>query len=317
MAAMMQGCGVQAIGILCSSPAVSSSSSSSVQLPRSGLLGARWGHVREMGISSCRSKVAHAGIAVRASVVEEGKVTPLVTTEQVGEAEVGQRQELFNKIAPMYDSLNDWLSLGQHRVWKRMAVAWSGAKRGDRALDICCGSGDVSFLLAGKVKPTGSVVGLDYAQEQLDVAARRESESSFAGGRRIDWRLGDALALPFEDGSFDAVTMAYGLRNVASVPLALKEIHAVLKPGAKASILDFNRSENEDVVGFQGWMLDNLVVPVASQFGMQEEYAYLKTSIARFPTGPQQEELAISAGFSTAVHYELAGGLMGVLVLTK
>lgn len=257
-----------------------------------------------------------APVRVRAAV-KAGE--PLVATEQVGEEEVGQRQELFNRIAPVYDSLNDWLSLGQHRVWKRMAVAWSGAKRGDRALDVCCGSGDVSFLLADKVKPAGSVVGLDYAQEQLDVAARREFESSFgsADARRIEWRLGDALALPFEEGSFDAVTMAYGLRNVASVGLALEEIYAVLKPGAKASILDFNRSENEGVVGFQGWMLDNLVVPVASQFGMQEEYAYLKTSIARFPTGAQQEELAVAAGFSKAVHYELAGGLMGVLVLTK
>lgn len=239
-----------------------------------------------------------------------------MTTEQVGEKEVEQRQELFNKIAPMYDNLNDWLSLGQHRVWKRMAVAWSGAKQGDRVLDICCGSGDVSFLLKSKVQPTGSVVGLDFAQEQLDVAAQCELESSYSSFR-IDWQLGDALALPFENGSFDAVTMAYGLRNVASVPLALKEIHAVLKRGSKASILDFNRSENDGVLGFQGWMLDNLVVPVASQFGMQDEYAYLKTSIARFPTGREQEEIAVAAGFSKAVHYELAGGLMGVLVLTK
>lgn len=241
-----------------------------------------------------------------------------VTTEQVGEREVGQRQELFNKIAPMYDSLNDWLSLGQHRVWKRMAVSWSGVKPGDRVLDICCGSGDVAFLLKSKVSPSGSVVGLDFAQEQLDVAAERELESSYGSAEpRIEWRLGDALALPFEDGSFDAVTMAYGLRNVASVPLALEEIYGVLKPGKRASVLDFNRSERAEVVRFQGWMLDNLVVPVASQFGMQEEYAYLKTSIARFPTGQEQEKLALAAGFAKAVHYELAGGLMGVLVLTK
>lgn len=250
---------------------------------------------------------------MRASAVAK----PLVTTEQVGEQEVEQRQELFNKIAPMYDNLNDWLSLGQHRVWKRMAVSWSGAKQGDNVLDICCGSGDVAFLLKAKVRPTGTVVGLDFAQEQLDVAAEREQQQSFSDAARIDWRLGDALALPFEDGTFDAVTMAYGLRNVASVPLALQQIWNVLKPGSRASVLDFNRSENESILGFQGWMLDNLVVPVASQFGMQDEYAYLKTSIARFPTGREQEEIAMEVGFSNAVHYELAGGLMGVLVLTK
>lgn len=308
MAAMLQGCALQATMNFCSSPGTSSS----VQVPRSGL---RWTHGKDVELVSRTAKMPRPGIT--AAVMEKGKVTPLVATEQVGEAEVGQRQELFNKIAPMYDSLNDWLSLGQHRVWKRMAVAWSGAERGDRVLDICCGSGDVSFLLAAKVRPSGSVVGLDYAQEQLDVAARRELDSSYFTGPKIDWRLGDALALPFQDSTFDAVTMAYGLRNVASVPLALQEIHAVLKPGAKASILDFNRSENEGVVGFQAWMLDNLVVPVASQFGMQDEYAYLKTSIARFPTGLQQEQLALAAGFSKSVHYELAGGLMGVLVVTK
>lgn len=251
---------------------------------------------------------------MRASAVTK----PLVTTEQVGEREVEQRQELFNKIAPMYDDLNDWLSLGQHRVWKRMAVSWSGAKQGDNVLDICCGSGDVAFLLKSKVRPTGTVVGLDFAQEQLDVAAEREHQAAFSNsGVSIDWRLGDALALPFEDGTFDAVTMAYGLRNVASVPLALEQIRNVLKPGSRASVLDFNRSENESILGFQGWMLDNLVVPVASQFGMQDEYAYLKTSIARFPTGREQETIAKEVGFSKAVHYELAGGLMGVLVLTK
>ena len=314
MAAMVQGCAVQVTVDFSSSPA---------SLTKSSRRGARWSHGRDVEVVGCVHGMGRAGMraVARASGVEVGveRAKGLVATEQVGEEEVGQRQELFNRIAPMYDDLNDWLSLGLHRVWKRMAVAWSGAKRGDRVLDICCGSGDVSFLLAEKVRPTGSVVGLDYAQEQLDVAARRESEATYSNSAagRIDWRLGDALALPFQEGSFDAVTMAYGLRNVASVPLALKEIYAVLKPGAKASVLDFNRSESEGVLGFQGWMLDNLVVPVASQFGMQEEYAYLKTSIARFPTGPQQEELALSAGFSKAVHYELAGGLMGVLVVTK
>lgn len=296
--------------------------SSSFCVGRSSIHGTRLGHCKETeriacGFNPVRSEFTRriSASVTLPSVDDRVDRKPLVSTEQVGATEVGQRQQLFNKVAPMYDSLNDWLSLGQHRVWKRMAVAWSGAKRGDRVLDICCGSGDVSFLLAEKVKPTGNVVGLDFAQEQLDVAARREDDSNLCS--KIEWRLGDALALPFDEGSFDAVTMGYGLRNVASVPLALKEIRSVLKPGSKASILDFNRSENDSVVHFQGWMLDNLVVPGASLFGLADEYAYLKTSIARFPTGPQQEEFAMAAGFSKAVHYEIAGGLMGVLVVTK
>lgn len=133
----------------------------------------------------------------------------------------GYRQNLFNRIASNYDHLNDLLSLGQHRIWKRMAVSWSGAKAGDNVLDICCGSGDLTFLLAEKV----------------------------------------------------------GVRG-------------------------------------KDWILDNVVVPVANGYGLGDDYAYLKTSIANFPTGKQQEKLALEVGFSRARHYGIAGGLMGVLVAT-
>jgi hypothetical protein len=116
----------------------------------------------------CRSRQLEAPIRVCSAVrtsehSQTGATTSssgsleLVSTKDVAETEVADRQRLFNRIAPMYDSLNDWLSLGQHRVWKRMAVSWSGAKLGDSVLDICCGSGDVAFLLAEKVGPQGKV----------------------------------------------------------------------------------------------------------------------------------------------------------------
>ncbi|KAH7443733.1 hypothetical protein KP509_02G048600 [Ceratopteris richardii] len=131
------------------------------------------------------------------------------------------------------------------------------------------------------------------------------------------WLQGDALELPFANEEFDAITVGYGLRNVSDIPRALEEIYRVLKPGSSASILDFNRPSNMFVSQLQGWMLDNVVVPAATQFGLHEEYAYLKDSIARFPNGVEQEMLARTVGFSRAVHYELAGGLMGTLVLRK
>ncbi|KAH9566801.1 hypothetical protein CY35_04G148200 [Sphagnum magellanicum] len=276
----------------------------------------------------CRSRQLEAPIrvcsAVRTSEYSQTGATTsssgsleLVSTKDVAETEVADRQRLFNRIAPMYDSLNDWLSLGQHRVWKRMAVSWSGAKLGDSVLDICCGSGDVAFLLAEKVGPQGKVTGLDFAREQLDIATQRQLESVTASSIDMQWVQGDALNLPFRDCSFDAITMGYGLRNVASIPLALREIHRVLKPGSKASILDFNHSQQQLTQGLQDWMLDNVVVPIATQFGLQEEYAYLKTSIAQFPTGTQQERLALNEGFPNTVHYEIAGGFMGVLVITR
>ncbi|EFJ27545.1 hypothetical protein SELMODRAFT_96041 [Selaginella moellendorffii] len=244
----------------------------------------------------------------------------------VDDEQAAHRQRLFNRIAPMYDNLNDVLSLGQHRIWKRMAVGWSGAKAGDSVLDICCGSGDLAMLLAEKVGPRGKVTGLDFAEEQLALARERQKKSY--GRRNIEWCLGDALNLPFNVGQFDAVTVGYGLRNVRDVPRAFEEILRVLRPGMTMllkeswlsrvpSILDFNKSTDPVTSSLQGWMLDNVVVPVASQFGFREDYEYLKESIENFHTGQELEKIAAQAGFSKAVHYEIAGGLMGVLVVSK
>ncbi len=223
-----------------------------------------------------------------------------------------QVQSLFNRIAPAYDDLNLWLSLGQHRIWKQMAVQWSGTKPGHTCLDLCCGSGDLALLLARQVKPTGQVVGLDFAEAQLAIAAQRSPHLP-----QIRWQQADALAIPFADQTFDAITMGYGLRNVTDIPACLREIHRVLRLGGRAAILDFNHPENALVEGFQQWYLQTIVIPAAKNLGLTEEYAYLVPSLARFPTGAEQAKLARKAGFTEAVHYAIAAGMMGVLVLTK
>ena len=149
-------------------------------------------------------------------------------------------RDLFDRIAPEYDRLNTLLSLGLHRVWKSMAVKWTEPELGDDALDICCGSGDLGLLMARAVGPSGHVTGIDISENLLAIArcraklALREQSTS--------WLCGDALQLPFEGDRFDAVTMGYGLRNVVDIPQALREIWRVLKPGAKAAILDFPAS---------------------------------------------------------------------------
>ncbi|WCJ38485.1 Ubiquinone/menaquinone biosynthesis C-methyltransferase UbiE [Euphorbia peplus] len=227
------------------------------------------------------------------------------------------RQALFNGIAPVYDNLNDLLSLGQHRIWKRMAVSWTGAKMGDNVLDLCCGSGDLAFLLSEKVGSNGKVTGLDFAKEQLVVASSRQQMLSRDFYKNIEWVEGDATNLPFSDSYFDAITMGYGLRNVVDKQKAMQEIFRVLRPGAKASVLDFNKSTQPLIVSFQEWMIDNVVVPVASSYGLKREYEYLKVSIREFLTGKELEELAMGAGFSTARYYEIGGGLMGNLVATR
>ncbi|KAH9773157.1 2-phytyl-1,4-beta-naphthoquinone methyltransferase [Citrus sinensis] len=201
-----------------------------------------------------------------------------------------ERQELFSRIAPVYDNvLNDLLSFGQHRIWKRMAVSWSGAKTGDNVLDVCCGSGDLLFLLSEQVGSQGKVIGLDFSKNQLSMASSRQDLVSKACYKNIEWVEGDALDLPFSDCFFDAITMGYGLRNVVDKRKALEESFRVLKPGSRISVLDFNKSTQPFTTAIQ----------------------------CSSDAGKDLEKLALEIGFSRAKHYELSGGLMGNLVATR
>lgn len=224
-------------------------------------------------------------------------------------------QHLFDRIAPVYDDFNQQLSWGLHRVWKQMAVDWSGAAPGQTCLDVCCGSGDLALLLARRVGPTGIVYGLDFAVAQLAIARQKAEQQSRLSP--LHWIQGDALDLPFADEQFDAATMAYGLRNLTNLPQGLTELCRVLKPGAQAAILDFHQPQSPWVKRFQQWYLDTVVVPTAQRCGLTNEYAYISPSVERFPLGPEQVQLALMAGFAQATHYPIAAGLMGMLVLTK
>jgi len=230
-----------------------------------------------------------------------------------------QVQQLFNQIAPMYDRLNDWLSLGQHRVWKKMAIAWTNPKVGDTFLDLCCGSGDVAMMLAKKISgknKTGRVFGVDFSESQLAIARKRTEALPYLQPY-LTWQQGNALNLEFEDQTFDGATISYGLRNVIDIPQCLSELHRVLKIEGMVSILDFHRPQNLQTQQFQDFYLNNLVVPIAKLWNLEQEYAYLLPSIQRFPQGSEQVNLAIAAGFSEATHYPIMSGLMGILVLKK
>ncbi|MFM7471062.1 MAG: bifunctional demethylmenaquinone methyltransferase/2-methoxy-6-polyprenyl-1,4-benzoquinol methylase UbiE [Nodosilinea sp.] len=229
---------------------------------------------------------------------------------QVFDPTAADVQAIFNRIAPVYDDLNQQLSLGLHQVWKAMAVRWSGAAPGHRCLDICCGSGDLALLLARRVGPKGHVYGIDFAPEQLAIARLRYRAAA------VTWCLGDALDLPFATASFDAITMGYGLRNLANMGQGLRELRRVLKPGAIAAILDFHRPQSNQVQQWQQWYLHHIVIPAARRHGLTQEYAYITPSLDRFPQGPEQIELAQQAGFQRVNHYPIAAGMMGVLVLS-
>jgi demethylphylloquinol methyltransferase len=226
-----------------------------------------------------------------------------------------QVQALFDRIAPIYDQLNAWLSLGQHRVWKQMAIQWADPKLNGINVDLCCGSGDLTLMTARTLRGQGKVIGIDFSERQLEVAKTRAEFLPWSDA--LQWIESDVLTLPLPDRSVDAITMGYGLRNVVDIPTALGEIYRVLKPGANAAILDFNRPTSEAMQQFQRWYLRQIVVPIAGCFDLTEEYAYLETSIARFPTGPEQIQLAAQAGFENARHYAIAADTMGILVITK
>lgn len=220
-------------------------------------------------------------------------------------------RELFDTIAPRYDLLNDLLSLGLHRLWKRQAVLWVQPRPGSTQVDLCCGTGDLAFLLAERVRPGGRVLAIDAAAAPLEQARCRAARYPWLP---IRWQQADALATGLPTAAADGAVMAYGLRNLADPAAGLVELRRLLRPGARAAVLDFNRSEGR-VAELQRAYLRRLVVPTAERFSLADHYAYLEASLERFASGPDQERLARNAGFRHARHRPLAGGLMGLLQL--
>ena len=222
-------------------------------------------------------------------------------------------EQLFDEVAPRYDRLNDWLSLGLHRIWKRQLLRWVHPRAGDVWLDLCCGTGDLALQLARTLRPRGRVIALDAAAAPLQQARRRHRREPWLA---VDWLQGDALDTGLSSGCADGAVMAYGLRNLRDPGEGLQEMRRLLRPGARAAVLDFNRLDPELAAGrFQTFYLRNLVVPVAAANGLRDHYAYLEESLRSFPIGQEQECLALDAGFSTARHRVLMAGQMGALLL--
>lgn len=227
-------------------------------------------------------------------------------------------RSLFEAVAPRYDQLNDLLSLGLHRLWKRQALLWLQPRPGQRLVDLCCGTGDLALLMAARVRPGGEVLGLDAAAAPLALARRRAAAQPWLPLR---WQQGDALATGLPDACMDGAAMAYGLRNLADPGEGLRELRRLLRPDGRASVLDFRRPDPQAgaaeaaVERFQRLMLSRVVVPTARLAGLEAEYAYLQASLDRFPTQELLCGLARQAGFRQVRHRALAGGLMGLLEL--
>jgi demethylmenaquinone methyltransferase / 2-methoxy-6-polyprenyl-1,4-benzoquinol methylase len=220
-------------------------------------------------------------------------------------------REMFSRLAWRYDLVNDVMSFGMHRRWKRQTVdlALGGAKRTVRVLDLCCGSGDLSFL--AEDRGAGAVVGVDFTLPMLAVARRRKKDAA----RRAVFATADALRLPFADGSFDVLTIGYGLRNIADIPAALSEMRRVLAPGGRAVVLDFGKPSNPLAGLLYRGFLRTMMPTVGWLFhGDPETYLYIPESLERFPAQRGVERLMREAGFAGVRYEDRLLGTMGINV---
>ena len=222
-------------------------------------------------------------------------------------------KELFNSISSKYDVLNDIFSFGLHRFWKRKLLHMLNPTLGEKWIDLCCGTGDMSILLSKYMESSKNITGIDSASQALSVARERSQVNHSS----IEWINGDVLKTNFPLHHFDGLLMAYGLRNLASYEAGLREALRILKPGGRAGILDFRSFQGVSLEGlFQKIYLSLYVVPIASAFGLGKEYSYIKKSLVNFPSGTEQINLALSSGFRKAEYQTIAMGQMGILLLT-
>jgi demethylmenaquinone methyltransferase/2-methoxy-6-polyprenyl-1,4-benzoquinol methylase len=227
------------------------------------------------------------------------------------EDRAGKVREMFSRLARRYDLVNDLMSLGLHRRWKRQSVKLAlASKSGARVLDLCCGSGDLCFL--AEESGARSVVGVDFTLPMLEVARRRRERRPES---RIRLVQADALGLPFPDGSFDVLTIGYGLRNVANIPAALVEMRRVLVPGGRAVVLDFGKPDHPLPAALYRAYLGMVMPAVGWIFhGDPQTYAYIPASLARYPAQRGVEALMRSAGFGNVRYEERLLGTMGINV---
>jgi len=221
-------------------------------------------------------------------------------------------REMFEQIAPRYDFLNHLLSLGVDCRWRRAAARAALAKGPRRVLDVATGTGDLAIFLK-RLRPEAEVVGLDFAPEML----KRAEQKARRVGVPIALVEGDALAMPFEDGSFDALTVAFGFRNFADYERGLREFYRVLAPGGRAVILEFppppERGFGRLVRFYYHRVLPRLGGWIS---GSPEAYRYLPETVERFPKPERMREMLAAAGFSPQVRL-LTGGLAGLFIGDK
>lgn len=219
--------------------------------------------------------------------------------------------QVFTSVAAKYDIMNDFMSMGIHRLWKRHFVLTSGVSAGAQVLDLAGGTGDIAKLLAVKVTDKGHIIVGDINQDMLDVGKQRLIDAGLFG--RVTTQQMNAESLPFEEDSFDLVTIAFGLRNVTHQQKALDEMYRVLKPGGKLMILEFTRVNLEflkKIYDFYSFSILPRIGEIVADD--RDSYQYLAESIRKHPDQETLKKMLEKSGFELCKVENLTGGIVAI-----
>ncbi len=219
--------------------------------------------------------------------------------------------KVFDSVASRYDLMNDLMSIGIHRIWKRLTIELSGVRQGNFVLDIAGGTGDLAVRFAELVGPHGKVILADINESMLRVGRDKLIDSG--RHQNVNFIQTDAQQLPFPDNTFECITIAFGLRNVTDKEAALTSMYRALKPGGRLLILEFSKPENEllnkayDAYSFH-------ILPLLGKLVARDSdsYRYLAESIRMHPDQQTLQELIESVGFSDCCYYNMSGGIVAV-----
>ncbi|MGD9695642.1 MAG: bifunctional demethylmenaquinone methyltransferase/2-methoxy-6-polyprenyl-1,4-benzoquinol methylase UbiE [Thermoleophilia bacterium] len=230
-----------------------------------------------------------------------------MTAGAPGRLEPAQVRQMFDRIAPRYDLLNRTMTAGLDGRWRRAAAAAADLAAGERALDVCCGTGDLALALADRVTGSGEVVGIDFSEEMV---ARAGAKGAAHGGP-LSFQVGDALDLPFPDDAFDAAAVAFGIRNVDDLDRGIAEMARVVRPGGRVVILEITTPPR--LRAFYGLWFDRVVPRLGRVLGRDgAAYSYLPASVKRFPEPRALAAHMARAGLTDVRWRPLAAGIIAL-----
>lgn len=217
---------------------------------------------------------------------------------------------VFDSVATRYDLMNDLMSMGMHRLWKRFTLAQTGLRPGQRALDVAGGTGDLARGMAAQVGASGLVVLSDINWAMLEQGRNRLLDAGVAGN--VSYLQGDAQYLPFADNSFDCITIAFGLRNVTDKDLALRSMFRVLRPGGQLLVLEFSRPASALSPFYDAYSFRVLPLMGKLVANDSDSYRYLAESIRKHPDQQTMIQMLQEAGFDRCSYHNLTGGIVAL-----